>query len=85
MTKAQRRQKIAVQFRRQDRDPLVLKSLPTTVKPSEESNSLAEKLVSRIEWMQKKGIGGSLTKPERRCSTPKSPLPGTVIYFSSMS
>jgi hypothetical protein len=83
MAKAQRRQKIIVQFRRQDRDPLVLKSLPTTAKLSEESNSLTEKLVSRSEWMQEKGIDGSLAESERPRSTPKPPLPGTVIYFSS--
>ncbi len=85
MAKTQRRRKIAVQLRRLDRDPLVLKSLPTTAKLSEESNSLTEKFVSRREWMQKKGIDGSCAESEHPRSTPKPPLPGTVIYFSSIS
>ena len=85
MAKTQRRQKIAVQLRRLDRDPLVLKSLPTAVKLSEESNSLTEKFVSRREWMQMKGIDGSCAESERPRLTPRPPLPGTVIYFSSIS
>ena len=85
MAKTQRRRKIVVQFRRLDRDPLVLKSLPITAKLSEESNSLTEKFVSRREWMQKKGIDGRFAESERPRSTPKPPLPGTVIYFSSIS
>lgn len=82
MTKTQRRQKMELQLRRQDRDPLVLKSLPPTVKSAEESRSLAEKLVSQVAWMQEKGIDGSLAKPDRPHSTQKSPRPGTVIFFS---
>jgi hypothetical protein len=85
MTKTQRRQKIEVQLRRQDRDPLVLKSLPPEWKSSEESKSLAEKLVSRVEWMQENGIDGSVSASEPQRSTRKSPRPGTVIYFSRVS
>ena len=82
MPKTHRRLKIEVQLKSQDRDPLVLKSLPTTVKSSEESQSLAEKLVSRVEWMQEKGIDSSVAAGEPRRTSRKSPLPGTVIYFS---
>ncbi len=85
MPKTQRRKKIEVKLRRQDRDPLVLKSLPPTAKSSEASQSLTEKLVSRVEWMQEKGIDGSVDETERSRSTQKSPRPGTVIYFSTVS
>ncbi len=54
-------------FRRRKRtkDPLVLNSLPTTAKLSEESNTLADKCAAQVKWMQEKGIGGNLTESER--------------------
>jgi hypothetical protein len=68
--------------RNQLRDPLVLKSLPTTTKFNEESKSLADKFVSQVEWMQQRGIGVNISESERPRAIPKPPLPGTVIYFS---
>jgi hypothetical protein len=83
MAKIQRRQEKVIEFRRADRDLLVLRSLPTTAKLSEDSNSLTEKLNSQTEWMKTKGIDGCLAESERPRSTPKQPRPGTVIYFSA--
>ena len=85
MKKTQRRQKIDVQLKHQDRDPLVLKSLPPDWKSPEASQSLAKKLVSSVEWMQKNGIDSNVKASEPKSSTRKSPLPGTVIYFSRVS
>ena len=85
MKKAQRRRKIEVRLKRQDRDPLVLKSLPPEWKSSDESSSIAEKLVSQVEWMQQHGIDGRVTASEPGKSTRKSPRPGTVIFFSRVS
>ncbi len=61
-------------FRRKNREPLVLKSLPTTAKLTEESKTLADKYAAQVEWMREKGITGSLTEPERKPprSVPKS-------------
>ena len=70
-------------FRRQNRDPLVLKALPVTANLYHESSTLADKLASRIEWMKNTGIAGSLTASGHPPPARKSPLPGTVIYFSS--
>ncbi len=67
------------------RDTLVVKALPTVVKLSQESSTLAEKLATQIQWMQKKGIDISLKESERPRLAQKPPLPGTVIYFSSIS
>ncbi len=67
------------------RDTLVVKALPTAVKLSQESSTLAEKLATQIQWMQKKGIDISLKESERPRLAQKPPLPGTVIYFSSIS
>jgi len=85
MANALRRQKLVVEPRCNDRDPLVLKSLPTSARPSEGSRSLTDKFVSRLEWMQEKGIGDGLAAVERPLSSRKPPLPGTVIYFSDYS
>ena len=74
-----------MQFRHQMRDTFVLKALPTAAKVSQESSTLAEKLATQIEWMQKKGIDISLKESERPRLARKPPLPGTVIYFSKMS
>ncbi|MFL2546020.1 MAG: hypothetical protein ACJ0SL_01435 [Candidatus Rariloculaceae bacterium] len=84
MPKIQRRWKIAVETKRQG-DPLVLKALPTTAKLAVESNSLTEKVVSRVEWMQENGIDRRVEEPKRRRSTSSSPRPGTLIYFESGS
>ncbi len=64
---------------------MVVKALPTVVKLSQESSTLAEKLATQIQWMQKKGIDMSLKESERPRLAQKPPLPGTVIYFSSIS
>ncbi|RLA24991.1 MAG: hypothetical protein DRQ63_10275 [Gammaproteobacteria bacterium] len=67
------------------RDALVVNSLPTVVRLSQESSTLAEKLAIQIKWMQMKGIDISFKESERPRLEQKSPLPGTIIYFSSVS
>jgi hypothetical protein len=44
---------------------MVLKSVPTTARFSEESKSLAEKYESQVAWMREKGINGSLGDTDR--------------------
>jgi hypothetical protein len=67
------------------RDALVANSLPTVVKLSQEPSTLAEKLAIQIKWMQMKGIDISFKESERPQLEQKTPLPGTIIYFSSVS
>jgi hypothetical protein len=74
-----------MQFRHRMRDTLVVNALPTTARLSQESSTLAEKLATQIQWMQNKGIDISLKESERPRLAEKTPLPGTVIYFSSNS
>ena len=70
-----------MRLRHQNRDPFVLKALPATAKLSEEPNTLADRFASRIEWMQKKGIGGDITGSECPPSAIKSPLPEQLSTF----
>jgi hypothetical protein len=72
-------------FRFRIRDTLTGKSLPTVTKLTPESSTLAVKLAIQIKWMQKKGIDIYLKDSERPRLEQKPPLPGTTIYFSSMS
>jgi len=44
---------------------LVLKSMPTTAKFSEESEGLAEKCKAQVAWMNQKGITGGLRETDR--------------------
>ena len=60
-------------------------ALPSAVKFSEESESLAEKRARQIRWMQERGIDLKFKDKERPSAAEKRPLPGTVIYFSSAS
>ena len=70
---------------RRNRDPLVIKALPITAIPTEDSNRLADKFASRVEWMRENGIDVGPVESERSRSASKSPLPGTVLYFSRIS
>ena len=67
------------------RDALVANSLPAVVRLSQEPSTLAEKLAIQIKWMQMKGIDISFKESERPQLEQKTPLPGTIIYFSSVS
>ncbi len=45
---------------------MVLASVPTTARPAEVSQSLAEKYDAQVKWMRERGITGSLDgTPER--------------------
>ena len=73
-----------MQFIHRIRETFVPKPSPTAAKWAEESDRLAEKLSSQIQWMQERGIDIKLKDSERpRPAERKRPLPGTVIYFSS--
>ena len=72
-------------FRHQPRDGYLIKSLPPRARISDESNTLAEKFAARIEWMKTRGIDAGLAESERPPTISKTPLPGTVIYFSRSS
>jgi hypothetical protein len=67
------------------RHTLVGNTLPTVANFSQESTTLTEKLATQIRWMQKKGISIKLKDSERPPPGQRSPLPGTTIYFSSIS
>jgi len=75
-----------MQFIHRIRDTFVPKAFPSEAKSSQESSRLAEKLAIQIQWMQERGIDIKLKESERPPPAKrKSPLPGTVIYFSSKS
>ena len=59
--------------------------LPTAARFSQGSKKLTEKLARQIQWMQERGINIQLKDGERPAATHKSPLPGTVLYFSTES
>ena len=44
---------------------LVLKSVSTAARFTEESKSLADKYEAQVAWMHGKGIGGSLSETDR--------------------
>ena len=73
---------VDMQFRLRMKDTVVPEALPTEAKCSPESSRLAEKLAIQLEWMRKRGINIRLKESERPSPAKRSPLPGTVIYFS---
>ena len=72
-----------MQFRNLMRDTLAVKNLATVLNHSKESSLLAEKLAIQIKWMQRKGIDIRLKESECPRPVHKTPLPGTIIYFSA--
>jgi hypothetical protein len=72
-------------YRNGTRDTLVVNALPTVAKFTQESSTLTEKLAAQVQWMRKKGIDIRLKESERPRVEQKSPLPGSIIYFSTIS
>ncbi|HEY5623869.1 MAG TPA: hypothetical protein VIV14_08905 [Gammaproteobacteria bacterium] len=75
--------KTPVISRNWERDPLILRSIPTKALFVEESGSLKEKYSARRAWMEERGLDIRVTKSGSEQSTAKRPLPGAIIYFSS--
>ena len=69
-------------FRANSRESFLIKRLPTRARPAEESDALAQKFASRLEWMRERGIGLNLARPLNLRPAKKNPLPGTTLYFS---
>jgi hypothetical protein len=66
-----------------ERDPLVLRSLPTKAVFVEESGSLREKYTARRAWMEEQGLDSRISTSDGLQSAAKRTLPGAIIYFSS--
>jgi len=64
---------------------MVVNALPTVARFTQESTTLAEKLAKQVQWMRKKGIDIRLKDSERPRLDQRSPLPGSIIYFSRIS
>ena len=73
---------VSMQHRHSTGDGCASIDLPATLRFSQESSNLTEKLAMQVRWMQKQGIDIRLRESERPAVEQKLPLPGTVIYFS---
>ncbi len=64
---------------RKFRESLVLSSAPTVTKPTEESQSLAEKYDAQVQWMREKGITGTLDGTPDPSQKPERSVPASLM------